>query len=478
MTDLQSHPPHLGYVKTVVTGAWLIAVLVLASGCADSTSANRAFTPAIDPPADAAELPEPQAFVELPVNNPVTPLQVPTPSEAPQLVQPEEAPQLVQPEDGGPIRVAVLLPLTGPEQGLGQLLLDAAVMALYEIGGDNLVLLPRDTMGTPKGAQDAANSALQEGVQLILGPVFSASVAAASIPARAHGVSMVAFSTDATVAGNGVFLLAFMPQQEVERVVAYAVSQGLGRIAALAPDSHYGFAVVDALREAAVANGGVVTQIQLYAHEGELDLMTPVRMLADYQFRRDQLQAQRRALQARGDDAARTELARLDDMETLGALGYDAVLIPEGGARLRQVAPLLPFFDVDPELVQFLGTGLWNDDTLGQEPSLVGGWFAAPPPHMSQAFFDRFTYIHGYRPNRIATLAYDAVALAAVLSRAEIVDFSAAAIGADRGFAGSDGIFRFLTNGIVERGLAVMEVEPKGLKVIDPAPVTFTLAIN
>jgi branched-chain amino acid transport system substrate-binding protein len=483
MTDAHSHSPHLGFVKTVAAGAWLIAVLVLAGGCADTTSANGAFTPAIGGPADAAagpqtpakafeppaaaELPEPEVFVELPVGEPpVIPLQVPAPP---------ESPLLIQPEDGGPIRVALLLPLTGPEKGLGRSLLDAAVMALYEIGGNNFVLLPRDTMGTPEGAQAAADSALQEGAQLILGPVFSASVAAAAVPARARGINMVAFSTDATVAGNGVFLLSFMPQKEVERVVAYAVSQGLGRIAVLAPDSPYGFAVVDALRAAAVANGGVVTQTQLYDHEGDIDLMTPVRMLADYQFRRDQLTAQRRLLQARTDDAARAELARLDDVETLGALGYDAVLIPEGGSRLRQVAPLLPFFDIDPELVRFLGTGLWDDNTLGQEPSLVGGWFAAPPPDLSQAFFDRFADIHGYRPSRIATLAYDAVALAAVLSRAEIVDFSIAAIGSTSGFAGSDGIFRFLTNGIVERGLAVMEVEPKGLKVIDPAPVTFAI---
>ena len=424
------------------------------------------------PPFDPQALPPaPLELAETPIpgfDQAVIPLEVPAPP---------EVPQLVRPEDGGPIRVGLLLPLTGTEQGLGRTLLDAAVMALYEIGGDQLVLLPRDTMGTPEGARAAADAALAEGAQLILGPVFSASVTAAAAPARARDVNMVAFSTDATVAGNGVFLLAFMPQQQVERVVAYAVSQGLSRFAALAPDSPYGFAVIDALRAAAVANGGVVTQTQLYP-QGAQDLMDPVRMLADYQFRRDQLAAQRRALQARTDDAAVAELARLNDAETLGALGYDAVMIPEGGSRLRQVAPLLPFFDVDPELVRFLGTGLWDDVTLGQEPSLVGGWFAAPPPDQSAAFFARFTGLHGYRPSRIATLAYDAVALAAVLSRTGTANFSAAAIGSSSGFAGSDGIFRFLANGVVERGLAVIEVEAKGLKVIDPAPVTFALIVN
>jgi ABC-type branched-subunit amino acid transport system substrate-binding protein len=416
-------------VKKLAAQAWLIAVLGIVGGCADTLSVNQPSATAVAAPAPAPLLAPALEILFDPEE---------TLASAPKTPQP---PQLTRPEISEPGRIALLLPLSGPEQALGRSLLDAAIMALNEIGGDELVLLPRDTLGTPEGARIAADLALQEGAQLILGPVFSASVAAAAIPARARGVNMVAFSTDAAVAGGGVFLLAFMPQQQVERVVGYAVSQGLRRFAALAPESPYGFTVVEALQSTVKINGALVTKTLLYP-ETEQDLMDTVQMLAE------------------------------------GALGYDAVLLPEGGSRLRQIAPLLPFFDIDPKMVRFLGTGLWEDPALGQEPALVGGWFAAPPPGHSGLFFERFTRLYGYRPSRIATLAYDAVALAAVLSRNADANFSMAKLTSPSGFAGADGIFRFLNNGMVERGLAIIEVEARGLKVIDPAPVTFQVPVN
>ena len=385
-----------------------------------------------------------------------------------------EAPQLRAPDRGGPARIGLLLPLSGPEEMLGRSLLDAAQMALFDVGGDKLVLLPRDTRGSAEGARLAAESALQEGADLLLGPVFSASVAAAAGPARERGINLVAFSTDATVAGDGVFLLSFLPQQQVDRVVGYAASQGLRGFAALTPETPYGIAVVDSLRVAADRYGGALTDVEFYP-SGSVDVMEPVRRLADYDARRERLAAHRRTLQAQGDQAG---LAQLAGLETLGGPGFDALMLPEGGDALRQVAPLLPFFDIDPENVRFLGTGLWDDPGLGQEPALVGGWFAAPPPENAARFVERFRATYGYRPLRIATLAYDAVALAAALSRREEPDFSRAAIAGPSGFAGTDGIFRFLPSGVVERGLAVVEVEARGLKVVDPAPQTFQRMVN
>ena len=304
--------------------------------------------------------------------------------------------------------------------------------------------------------------------------MFSAAVAGAAGPARERGVNIVAFSTDTTVAGDGVFLLSFLPQQQVDRVVAYAASQGLRAFAALAPESPYGIAVVDSLRLAAERYGGALTDAEFYS-QGAADVMEPVRRLADYDARRERLAARRRTLQAQGDQAG---LAQLAGLEVLGGPGFDALMIPEGGDALRQVAPALPFFDVDPGEVRFLGTGLWDDPSLGQEPALVGGWFAAPPPADAARFVERFNSIYGYRPVRIATLAYDAVALAAALARREQPDFRRAAITNASGFAGTDGIFRFRENGIVERGLAIVEVEARGLKVIDPAPLTFQRMVN
>jgi len=428
----------------------MATVLVLA-GCADPTVTVNVPPAPVPAPEPAVEPLSPPALEPLP---------------------PPEPPVLTPPTVNGPIRVGLLLPLSGPEEALGRSMLDAATMALFEVGSDRIVLIPRDTRGTAEIARAAAEAALQQGVELILGPVFSASVAAAANPARSRGVNMVAFSTDATVAGNGVHLLAFMPQQTVDRVTAYAAAQGIRRFAALAPESPYGISVVDSLRVSAVEAGGELTDVEFYP-VGAIDAMPAVERLADYQSRRNRLSEQRRALVAAGDAAG---LARLEGRDTLGGAPFGAVMLPEGGGPLRQVAPLLPFFDIDPDQVQFLGTGLWDDPTLGNEPALVGGWFAAPPPDASARFIEHFTAAYGYRPPRIATLAYDAVALAAALSRGIAPDFSRSAITSPSGFVGTDGIFRFQDNGVVDRGLAVLEVSEDGPKVIDPAPTTFRAA--
>lgn len=441
-------------------------------------TATEAPAPILTPPVTARNAPAaPAAGPPIPETfGPPAPPQV-VPGLTPPAPPAAAGPQLARPQ-ACDVRVGLLLPLSGPEQAVGQSLLDAALLALTEIGNERLRLLPRDTGGTADGARAAAESVLQEGAELILGPVFSAEVAAVAGPARARGVNVIAFSTDAQVAGSGVYLLGLMPQQQVDRVVSFAASRGLRRFAALAPQTPYGTTVADQLRFAATQVGGELLEATFYPGNAT-DVMNEVRGLARYQARRDRLASQRRLLEARGDAEARAQLQQLAGLDTLGGPGFDALLIAEGGPMLRQIAPLLPFFDIDPRQVRFLGTALWDDPTLGQEPSLVGGWFAAPPPDSVADFFERFNATYQYRPVRIATLAYDAVALAAALARDEgAPDFGRAALTSPSGFAGTDGIFRFMPSGIAERGLAVLEVTARGTRVIDRAANTFLPVTN
>ncbi|MFQ5940015.1 MAG: penicillin-binding protein activator [Alphaproteobacteria bacterium] len=376
-------------------------------------------------------------------------------------------------EPPSPTRVALLLPLTGPHAGLGEALLDAAQLALFDLAGDDLVLMPRDTRGTPEGAQRAAAEVIEEGAGLILGPLFATSVSAVGPRARASGVNVVAFSTDSSVAGQGVFIMGFLPRAEVERVVAFARAQGESRFAALVPNSPYGYAVVEELQRVAASRGAVVTRVEFYGPDAEAAAEV-VRRLARYDQRRDALLRQKRELEGKDDEISRQALKRLEGLETIGEVDFDALMLADGGPGLLAVAPLLPYYDVDPAKVRMLGTGLWDDPAVLKEPALVGGWFAAPPPDTRADFEARYQATYGRPPARLATLAYDAMALAAVLARAEGgPDFSVPALTAAGGFAGRDGIFRFHADGGVERGLAVLEVAPEGFRTVSPAPESF-----
>ena len=270
--------------------------------------------------------------------------------------------------------------------------------------------------------------------------------------------------------------MGLLPEQQVERVVAYAASQGFARFSALAPSSKYGQTVVGALRRAGAAHNVVVVNPVFYPADvtAASELVDIVRAFADYDRRHQALLEQRRLLEARDDEVSRAALVRLETLDTLGEVDFDAVMVPEGGGRLLTVAPMLPYYDVDPATVRFLGTAQWESADVTGEPALHGGWFAAPPPEGRAGFEKRFEAAFGRPPPRLATLAYDAVALAGALARQPGgADFGAEVLANPGGFKGVDGLFRFTADGANQRGLAVLEVGPGGVATIDPAPDSF-----
>lgn len=323
---------------------------------------------------------------------------------------------------------------------------NAAQLAFFDAADDDLSLIVRDTQGTPAGAVVAARSAIDARAGIILGPLFSSSVEAVAPIAEAAGVNLIGFSNDESIARPGAYIMGLTPSEQVRRIVEYSTRQGLRRFAALAPDNRYGRIVVDSLDRAVAENGAILSRVAYY-------------------------------------DPQATDVSPyvIDLASGSGSEGFDAILLPEGGDRVRTVAPLLPFYDIDPSQVQFLGTALWTDITLTREPALVGGWFAAPPPDTWQQFARRYSESFGGAPPSLATLGYDAMALAAVLARGQKpyynpnTTFGTAAIEQASGFRGLDGIFRFRPDGTIARGLAVVELVPNGFRVREPAPSSFQL---
>jgi outer membrane PBP1 activator LpoA protein len=303
--------------------------------------------------------------------------------------------------------------------------------------------------------------------------LLAGSVQAAAPAAWAANGPVIAFSSDRSVAGDGVYIMGFTPGTEVERVVSYAYSQGLVRFALLAPDDAYGARVVAALDETAAAIGAIVTRVELYdPTTGDFDEV--VRRLVDPARPNRSFISEDSGPEGRTRRVSQLTLARLDSARNRGRLPFDAVLVADGGRRLQAIAAHLPVHGVDPNTAHILGTGAWDEPGTGAEPALLGGWFAAPQPDFRAEFEQRYAEIYGEAPARLATLAYDATALAAVLAQTPGGGaFDQQTLTDPRGFAGRDGIFRFLPDGVAERALAVLRVERRGAEVINEAPVTF-----
>jgi ABC-type branched-subunit amino acid transport system substrate-binding protein len=348
------------------------------------------------------------------------------------------------------LKVALLLPLSGPNADLGKAMLDAAELALFTTGSDRLTLVPRDTTGTPDGAATAAKAVIAEGAKLILGPLIADEVVAVRPIAQGANVNVIAFATKTEVAGGNIFLMGFLPRQEVAREVSWAHDQGLSKFAVLAPNSPYGHLLGDALKEIASSTGASVTRIE-YFDPRVADVTASIKHLLPITA------------------AAATGAGAPGD-----GLPFDALLLPEGADQLKQIAGQLKSAGIDTTRARFLGSGLWDDASIVGDADLTGGWFAASPPDARHDFQNRFQGAYGHQPPRLASLAFDAAALAAVLAKRDAADpFASSAIQNPSGFTGVDGLFRFGADGLVQRGLAVIEVDPSGDRVVSPAPTNF-----
>jgi branched-chain amino acid transport system substrate-binding protein len=440
----------------------LLALLVVA-GCESPRNAR---------PAQGPQRPATDNIVVPPPGTPGSPGFTPGVSALPPGPLPIRPAEVALPSEQR-ARVALLLPLSGNNAEVGRSLLNAAQLALFDFADQRFDLVVEDTGGTPEGATEAARKAVNQGVALILGPLLSAPTKAVAAVARDAGINVISFSSDRTAAQPGVYIMGFTPESEVARVVDYARTRGILRIAALAPDTPYGVAVTEALRQSATRTGSLIVQTRLYP-PATVDFSSVVRDLARFEMRKAALDAQKEELRRRDDEMSRRALERLERRDTIGDLPFDGLLLGDGGPRLQALAAQLPAYDIDPSRVRMLGTGQWDVPNLGAEPALFGAWYSAPDPKDRDGFVQRYREVYGRAPERIATLAYDAVALAAVLAQSSGgADFRTAAITAPEGFQGRDGIFRFLPDGVNQRGLAVLEVQRRDARVIDQAPQAF-----
>ena len=356
----------------------------------------------------------------IPKGGPVTPPPVDQPSDS-------------LPKDGQRHRVALLVPMSGPNAAVGQSIANATTMALLDTNAQNLRITTYDTAGGPAAA---ANRAVADGNKLILGPVQADEVGPVAAIARAARVPLIAYVADSAVAARDVFILGTVPANSISRTVNYAWTKGAKRFAVLAPSGDYGQRASAAFAGAVRASGGTMVASESYERSN-----TSIVSAA-------------RRLRAKG--------------------GIDAVLIADGSRfAALGAAQLKPAGAASPRL---LGTELWSGESvIASSPALRGAWFSSVPDTRFRQFSESYKTRFGATPYRISTLGYDSVLLAIRVAREwkPGTTFPTAKLTDRGGFLGLDGPFRFDAGGVVERALEVREARPGTVTVVSAAPARF-----
>ncbi|MFN3891228.1 MAG: penicillin-binding protein activator [Beijerinckiaceae bacterium] len=335
----------------------------------------------------------------------------------------------------GPKRVALILPLTqqGGPSAVGQSLRNAAELAVSESGQNAVTVLVKDDQSSPEGARAAAEAATAEGAEVIVGPLYAGNVREVGRVARGASRPVIAFSTDTSTASRGVYLLSFLVEGYVDRVVQFAASRGKKSFAALVPESDYGNVALAQFQSAAAAAGARVQAIERYS---------------------------------RGNATAAAQ--------RIGSISgqIDTLFIPEQADQMAAVSQALVAAGVDPKNVQILGTGLWNDSRVLRLPALQGAWFPAPENAGFNSFASKYRAKFNSDPTRISTLSYDAMSLVAALSQLQ-GGVTEQALTNPSGFNGADGLFRFRPDGLNDRGMSVLQIRNGTTSVVSPAPKSF-----
>ncbi len=342
------------------------------------------------------------------------------------------------------VKVTMLLPLTGDRACVGEDLRNAGMMAQFDIANDNFILRFEDTKGTPEGAAEALERAMDTGVDLVLGPVYAEEVDAIRKKARRNNVLVVSFTSDIESVDDGVYTMALSIPNQISRAVRYACEKGKKSLVILAPDDRAGDFAIDSAEATAKQCGMRISAISVYNPTFINFEPYVLKVLPDSFVDKKILVKQNKK------EKNKKELPIADQID------FDVLLIADKENRLKSIASLFALYDVTPREVLFLGMSTWQDASLTLEGALTGAKFASLPTFGAEDFKSRYEALHKRKPIGLASLSYDAVALTSVLSQHGGINKET--LTTPSGFLGIDGPFRLLANGESERLLGISEI--------------------
>lgn len=343
-----------------------------------------------------------------------------------------------------PVQVALLVPggsAEASEQVLANNLENAARLAIADLVGVTVDLRVYNTAADPTQAASVASAAVDDGAQIILGPLFAESANAAAVAVAADNVNVLAFSNNPTIAGGNVFILGSTFQNSANRLVNYAVRNGSNGFGVVYGDDVAGASGRDAIIQAVQQNGGQIAATANYPLSQQ-GIFSSVR----------------------------------DITSALRSGGADTVFMTGGvSSDLPIIATALDDNGFGPDVVQYIGLTRW--DSVPQAlslPSLQGGLFAIPDRALSSGFEGRYFSTYGETPHPLAGLAYDGIAaIGALVATGNPDALTRTGLTTPQGFQGTNGVFRLLPNGLNERGLAIATIENNQVIVLESAPRSF-----
>lgn len=362
-------------------------------------------------------------------------------------------------------KAAMLLPLSGKLSKQGEGLQNAALLAVNELNEKNVVIDFYDTQSTSEGALQAARAAISQGNKIVIGPLTSDEVEAITPLAKSERIPVISFSTSPRVLQHGIYSLGLLGNEQIAAIMNFAANKGRKNFAILVPDNSYGMGLAKAAYEEARKNNVNLVKIGFYPPTS-IDFTEVLADMTNYNQRSGRAASLKKAAENRmenGDEEAEKDLNRLKNLDTVGGVEFDAIIIPESGAKLKSASSMLGYYDVFSPEVLILGTATWDNTNLTKETTLYGAYYPALSKEHANYLSEKYQKIYGQYPESLYSVAYDAVAMLGELGKEDVSSVEARLLDT-RGFSGFSGSFNFYADGTNRHNLKIFEVTAKGPK--------------
>jgi hypothetical protein len=271
------------------------------------------------------------------------------------------------------------------------------------------------------------------------------------------GILFFSFSSNKSLADNCVFLLNFFPHNEIETIFEYLPENS--KVALVYPENSYGYKINGIVDSVSERSKSIIINRASYKENLE-NVRSAIKELGKYELRKFELNRQKKLLALNKDENSKQRLKKLERFTTTNDYDFTHVLIADYGVRLLQVAPLLAYYDIDPNIVGFIGTGAWDDTIFFNEPTLQNAIFPGVEYKKRQKLIDDYVAIYDESLMRVSTLPYDLIGLLTYLinNNYNLKEFYELIESKNFIFDGVDGNFHFKNN-LIERELKILQIK-------------------
>jgi len=359
------------------------------------------------------------------------------------------------------LRVGIMLPLTGKHYQIGNSLLNASQLALNKTQNKNIKFFVRDT-GDENNITKNFYGLLNEEIDIILGPIFSKNILKIQPLAKDEKIQIITFSNNTQVAKKNLYIFGLTLEDEIRSILEYSTKSENKKLAAILPDNDYGKRIKNEITKFHNNHPSELVKTIMY-NPSNPDFYEISKNISAYEQRKINLGLKIKELEALNTEASKKEVRRLKNLDTFGDLPFDSLFIGvENFKQLSMISSILPYYDVDPKKIQYLGNSVWNKDSIIKEPGLNNSLFTSLDHESTSNFKQEYVKIFNQKPHPIASLAYDAVGLAISLS-VNKKPINASSLTSKKGFIGVSGKFKFLLNGNIKRSPSIYKVKNEKL---------------